>query len=68
MNILQLIGEVGYKEVINIGERISVTYNDGYGIKEHKGILIEVDEFKMIVNGPIKEIKVQDILKIERSK
>ncbi len=64
MDIRQMTGEIDGRDIIDIGDEISVTYYEGSKKKTIKGILIKADEQKIQINRKV--IEVQDILKVKK--
>ena len=66
MNIKQLFGEIDGKDIIDIGDEVSITYYDSSKKKTLKGILIKANEEKIQINRKV--IENVDILKVKKEK
>ncbi len=71
MAIKETFGEVSKKDLINLGDRVTVKYlKEGQNEEEEiTGILMKATTEKITINGtaPTKEIKIDQILEIKET-
>lgn len=73
MSIKETFGEISKKDLINLGDKVTVKYFDKSGqsrVEEVTGILINATTEKIRINGtvPSQDINVENILEIIKVK
>ncbi len=69
MSIKEKFGEISKKDLINIGDKVTVKYYEiGIELKSLTGILMNATPDEIIINGatPLQKIKIEKIIEIKK--